>query len=181
MAQSNIETLDIYEESKKIGLVSYLTLIQHYAPQAVIYADKNIQDATAVDEVNKSYIFLTIGFNSLINQLSADMNQKNSPSRYKKLNTYLKDRNGNKKIENYYTLLELIEFHFMKLYYMNDGSSTQKIVGPDEALAFVGGVPYTIYKDFKAVNTAKVAALTTLLKELRLKSLSEILPKKGKE
>lgn len=177
MAQSTIDTLDLYSESKKFGLVSYLTFIQHYSPQAVIYANKNITNEDALNKVNQSYIYLTVGFNSLINQLSADMNHKNSPSRYKRLNIYLKDKKKNKRIANYYTLLEIIEYYFMALYQMNDGSSMQKIVGPDEALTFVGGIPYSIYKDFKAVNTAKVAAITGILKELRLKSLNDILPK----
>jgi len=176
-SQTNGAIFNLHDDLKEVGLISYLTLIQHYAPQAVIYANTKIENEYARNEANKNYMHLTIAYNSLINQISGDMNLKNSAFRYKKLDDYLLTNKKHDKIKKYYKLMKMINSYFRLLYDLNDGSSKLAIIGPDQALTFIGGVPYTIYKDFKATNTAKVVAISTLLKELRLKPLNEILPK----
>lgn len=171
------ELIDI---SKSTGLVSYLTHVQHYAPYALNYAHKKLTDEKAKNEIYKNYTYLSITFNSLINQLIIDMNLRNSLSYYKKLDVYVRENEKNEKIKNYYKLMDALEKYFMKLYYINDNSSKASIIGPDQAITFIGGVPYTLYKDVKANNSVKVTAISTLLKELRLLSLNEALPKNKK-
>lgn len=127
-------------------------------------------------EIQNKYANLRWKTNLLINQFSSDIVNLNRISFYRDMDNYLK--NGgvlSKNLKKFKPLLEEIENEYNKLLsskYRTGGP--QSVAGIQELFTLAGISPYTIYKDIKASKEKKITTLVGFIKEMRLKTLSEL-------
>ena len=186
---------DGLEESKKLGLISYLNTIKELSENKVLWSEakfteRNMEKDTVsvLDLATKSFIkekyaLLKWKTDLFINQFSADMIDRNSISLYRKMNKYLSNSTQNKsdRIKKYYILIKEMDQIYSELFFQNYLSSKQSIASVTEILTLAGFNPYSLYKDVKATKEKKIEILIGYLKEMRLKPLSELKKPKEKE
>jgi len=171
-------------DSKKLGLVSYITYIKHIAEakMSVLASDPKYQNASyseKVKKMNSNYNLLRLAVDKLINQLSADLFATNKLGLYKNLNSYLKTGKGLKSKFGYYEpLIEEIDglnqALMIKTYASTlGGTSLEEITG-------IITLGHDIITDARDFREKKIQSLTTLLKDLHLLSLAELVKPKEK-
>lgn len=173
------------DEAKKLGLVSYITTVQELAEhQLISLASKPayLTEKDKASELNSRYNVLRLSVDKLINQISADMIEKNKLKTYKCLNKFIKGDLGNlpKKLNRYKALFEEIDANYEALTMvrfgsMNASASLEEITG-------AVGLVHTIITDMRDFREKKVANIIKLLETLKMQSIKNVLePKKEKK
>ncbi|WP_127139383.1 hypothetical protein [Flagellimonas oceanensis] len=151
-------------------------LNNQHKPWKEIWSKQKESDIKIRQEIQNKYANLRWKTNLLINQFSSDIVNLNRISIYRDMDNYLK--NGGvlpKKLKKFKPLLEEIENKYNKLLsskYRTGGP--QSVAGLQELFTLAGISPYTIYKDIKASKEKKITTLVGFIKEMRLKTLSEL-------
>ena len=197
------------DDSKEIGLIAYLTAIQQCAENKVIWSelvfaqkDSGIPDTARFivkTQIDRLYGRLKLKVDIFVNQLSADLVNRNSVRMYRKMDKDIRGKSiGNyTKIEKYKSLLSDIEQEYEQLIQLDyrvsngqeimtdisdDPSNLDKVLAPIASVFGLAGLnPYTIYKDVQATKQKKIAILVGYLKESRLSPLTELNKPKKEE
>jgi hypothetical protein len=163
-------------EKENLGLISYLTdiRIRCELKMLTVIAEKKSGASNDISATQSAYNSVMIPVNRLINQLSADMIEKNNLVEYRRINKYVyKDKSQIKGRGSRYsaTLIEIdrgvkalfpsIQAEAMTAYMM------EQIVGSGK----LGGGSIESARDFREKKVAKIIAL---LKDLRMRSVSEL-------
>ncbi len=198
-------------ESKDLGLISYLNTIKELSENKVLWSEakynqrkierlekvknakdeaskKNLeneqkQDNSLRQELQNDYALLRWKSNLLINQMSADIIEKNRMSIYRNMNKYLASGEDiSSRLKKFEELLKKIdEIYFEVISFSYKTGGLKSVAGLQEIFTLAGINPYTIYKDIKASKEKKIAILVGYLKEMRLKPLSELTSAKKPE
>ena len=185
---------DGLDESKKLGLISYLNTIKELSENKILWSEtkfaqrnENPEKARKVDITTKrvikeKYILLKWKTDLFINQFSADLIEKNSIRLYRKMNKYLESpiKNKTNKLEKYYALLKEIDDNYKDLFYEDYSTGMNFVTSATEILTLAGFNPYTLYKDIKATKEKKISTLIGYLKEMRLTSIPDLSKPKEK-
>jgi hypothetical protein len=169
-----VSTYGQFLEKENLGLISYLTDIKIRCEFKMISALADKKSNIDISSVQASYNSVLIPVNRLINQLSADMIEKNSLREYRKINKFINkskpELSGKserymgvfKEIDqNVKILLPVIQTEAITAYMMEQIVGTGKLG--------VSGIESA--RDFRE---KKVGKIVTLLKDLKLKSVSEL-------
>jgi len=161
-------------EKENLGLISYLTDIKIRCEYKMTSALADRKSNIDISSVQAAYNSVLIPVNRLINQLSADMIEKNNLGNYRKINNYVNKSKPKlsgksaryegifKEIDrNVKVLLPVIQTEAITAYMM------EQIVGTGK----LGVAGIESARDFRE---KKVGKIVTLLKDLKLKSVSEL-------
>jgi hypothetical protein len=169
---------DPLQVSKNLGLVGYLTHVKNMAEYKIATLAANPLYKTSLNKAasfNASYNMVKLSTDKLINQLSADLYAKNNLKFYKKINKYLKGTSKDlpENLKVYKTLIDEIDGQLIALE-IKTYASTQGGPGVEEivAIATLGNDIVAGARDFRE---KKIQSITGLLKEIRLKLLSDII------
>ena len=172
-------------DGNKLGLVAHLTYVKTIseAKMTTLIKDENyIKNPEKAFKFNSDYTILKLLTDQLINQLSADLIDKNKLKLYRSLNKYLKYQKPlPEKFSQYSILLEQIdgqlEALLMRKY--NDGG----IQSAELITAIVGIVTEireitTSARDFRE---KKIQSISGIIKELKLSPIYELIKPKEKD
>jgi len=174
---------DYLAESKKLGLVSYLTTVKSISEYKLISIASNDQYKIQKDkasEFRSQYNMIRLSVERLINQLSADMTQKNRLKLYKVLDKYIKGeiKDVPSKYVAYKTLLTevntLTETFMLKTYSSMAGASLEEITG---ALELV----HTAITDARDFREKKIQSIIQIVEKTRLESVKDLTEITSKE
>ena len=178
---SGKKTIDTH---KDLGLVAHLTgvkIIAEFKMISLIQKSAEVKDKP--DTLNPSrleYNFLRLSVEMLINQLSADMINKNKVRKYNKISRYVAGDADvlSGKLNAYKRLLDEIDERF---WIFITGSETKFLadVGMGDILDAVE-LGHTIITDARDFREKKVSNLITQLKDLKLQSLKDLTEPKDK-
>jgi hypothetical protein len=181
---STIIGQDVIAESKKLGLVSYLTCVKSVAEFKMINlaADSNyLKEIAKAEQFRGNYNLIRLDVDKLINQLASDMISANRIKTYKKLNKYLKGSITElpKRLKPYHDLLEEIDglvLTFTLRTYSSalGGPSIEDILGAVE-------LTHGIIADIRDSRQKKVASIASEIKTLRLETIKNLTEDKKKE
>jgi len=182
--EDNREVINLINENRSLGLISYLTAIKTISESKIISeVEKELPDAEKIEQ-SKQYNLLKLRIDAFINQLVGDMITKNSVRKYKKINSYIEkqDKKLLDQYKNYRSFLLLIDKQ------ITDFISTP-VAAPEFAIAaitvteFLGlaRFGFDIVKDIREAKTKKVEAISEELTQLKLRSISELKEKAKKE
>jgi hypothetical protein len=172
-----------YLEKENLGLISYLTDIKIRCEYKMTSALADRKSNTDISSVQTAYYSVLIPVNRLINQLSADMIDKNNLCEYRKINKYINKSKAaltgkssrymlvfREIDQNVKVLLPAIQTEAITAYMMEQIVGTGKLG--------VSGIESA--RDFRE---KKVGKIVTLLKDLKLRSVAELNEgiKSGKE
>jgi hypothetical protein len=167
---------------EKLGLVSYLTTVKYmteYKMASYISAKDYDSRKTESKNIQAQYNVIMIKVNMLINQLSSDIIANNSLCKYRRLNKFVNKRKVNlpKRLTGYAEVLKDIDAlaeNFLKV----EPGTTRAL--PELAYSDLTGVG-TLAKDIitgaRDFREKKVSNIAAILKELKLKSISELAEK----
>lgn len=173
----------IINESKDLGLISYLTTVKSIAEFKMISLASDPQYKKLPDKAksfNSEYNLIKLATDKLIHQLSADMISKNSLRPYKKINNYLIEYDPQKpdaskiadRYGQYQPLLDEIDGR-LETFMMRTYSSA--LAGASLAdFTGVAELTHTIISGARDFREKKVQSMTTLLKELKLEKLKDL-------
>lgn len=171
-------------KSKELGVVSYLTTIKALAEHKMISLASDPEYSKQVEKAaafRSNYNMLKLSTDKLINQLSADMIDKNSLKKYRKINKYLKGelKELPKDLLAYKILLEEIDGQ-MESFLLRTYSSM--LAGP-ELGDIVGGIElvHTAITDARDFREKKVQSIIGVLGNLKLEKVKDLTEKKEKE
>lgn len=173
------------ENTKKHGLVSYLTAVKSLAEFKMVALSSDSkytknENSSKVKDFNSKYILLKMEVDLLVNQLSADLYDSNRLKSYRTINTFVKT---NKSLSIYYSNYEILikeidalSDTFLMMHYGNmmAGASIEDITG----VATLAIETITSARDFRE---KKIQSTTSLLKELKLKNLGDLITIKEKK
>lgn len=162
---------------KKLGLISYLTLIKGNSENRLL---KNCKG----DDIKSKYLDLKVKTDMLINQFCADMIDRKGMSLYRSMNLNLNNEDKTEdRTDQYMELINKIDTVYSKLLEAKciaPSDETMSLSGtPTEVLKLLGIEPYGLFKDIKANKKEKLEKLVGYIKGLTLKPLIE--QKKAKE
>lgn len=170
--------------SKKLGLVSYLTYVKAIGEYKMIslVSDNQYKDEKFKERIisfHSAYNMLRLSVEKLINQLSADLLVSNRLKLYKQMNSYIK---AGTRLPSGYTGYEdlikeidgALEILQIKTYKSTQGGfSLVDITGVVELV-------HGIITDARDAREKKVASLTGILKDLKLVKLGDLVkPEEG--
>lgn len=179
----NCFSQDYLAESKELGLVSYLTTVKSISEYKLISLASNDQYKIQKDkafEFRAQYNLIRLSVDRLINQLSADMTQKNRLKHYKVLDKFIKGeiKDVPTKYEAYKTLLAeldtLSETFLLKTYSSIAGASLEEITGALE-------LAHTLITDTRDFREKKIQSIIQIVKMTRLESVKNLTEKTSKE
>lgn len=176
-AQENID-------SKSMGLVAYLTYIKSLSEYKILSLaeDKNYKlMPDKAKKFNSEYNLIKLSVDQLVNQLSSDLFKSNNLRIYRRLDKYIKYNKAlPKKYNNYQLLLDQIDGQLTSFLIRKYQGGTESGPGIEEITGIVSEAReiITSTRDFRE---KKIQSLFTLIKELRLKSLSELISPKKKD
>jgi hypothetical protein len=144
--------------------------------------DNYINSQDSSKKIQAEYNSIMISVNKLINQLSVDMITKNNLCEYRKINKFVNKRKSNlpKKFSSYVEALkEIDKLAIIFLTRTTDTTGTKTTSKAMPALAFsdITGIgtlaeaSITSARDFRAT---KINDIITILKDLKLKSISDL-------
>ncbi len=171
-------------ESKKLGLASYLTTLKamsEYKMISLLTDDGYKKYPEKAKEFQSEYNQLKLSIDEFINQLSVDLITHNKLNVYKKLDCYIKKGNTHfpKRFMSYKDFIDDInkkEIDFL----LNTYSSTKAIPLIDEILGIVE-LTHGIITDARDFREKKVTNLISQIKDLKLKSLKDLIEPTEKE
>ncbi|UII80136.1 hypothetical protein [Flagellimonas sp. CMM7] len=199
------------DESKQLGLIAYLNTIKEISENKILWSEakynqrknkrleeiKKAKDSNSIknleyqqqsdDSLRQSlqndYALLRWKSNLLINQLSADIIDKNRISIYRNMNKYLASgQDISSRLKKFKELIKTIDdIYFEVISFSYKIGGLQSVAGVQEIFTLAGINPYTIYKDIKASKEKKLATLVGYIKEMKLQSLSELTSDKEDE
>ncbi len=167
------------ETNTKLSLIAYLTHVKGEAEAKMI----ELSPSLMVDSISKetlstitSYYNLKVSVDKFINQLSADLYQRNGLGHYKKLNSYVKDSNFhlNDNLKYYKELIEDIDCKFNIIKQIESFIPMKEKVTIEEITAFLT-LGHDIVVGMRDHREKKVQSMTELLKEMKLQSLGSLL------
>ena len=173
------ESDNLFEMSREMGLVAYLTYIKT-AAESKIYAE-NSKSSTfdPSGRMKKNYNLLKVTIDLVINQATADMTQKNSIKLYKRLNKYVKEEKDkrclNKKLGIYKSMMDDVEMRYKAL--MRDTLIRKGVGISDISLLGIAEFAYGIVTDARDARQTKVASLVKQLEALKPVPLNVFLKK----
>lgn len=179
-------------KDERLGLVSYLTTVKYmseYKMASKITEEKYINSPDSLKTIQGKYNAIMMKVNKLIDQLSVDMIAKNNLRNYRKINKFVNKTKSNlpKKFSSYVEALEeidklIINFSLVKPE-TKETETTAKAI-PSLAYSDITGIgtlaetSITSARDFRA---SKITDIITILKELKLKSISDLSKKDKSE
>ena len=172
-------------DGKKLGLVAHLTYVKTIseAKMTILIKDeKYIREPKKAFKFNSDYTLLKLLTDQLINQLSADLIDKNKLKLYRSLNKYLKNQKPvPEKFSQYQVLLEQIDGQLEALLmrdYKDGGIQSAELI-----TAIVG-----IITEIREITTSardfrekKIQSISGIIKELKLSPIAELIKPKEKE
>lgn len=172
-------------DGKKLGLVAHLTYVKTIseAKMTILIKDeKYIREPKKAFKFNSDYTLLKLLTDQLINQLSADLIDKNKLKLYRSLNKYLKNQKPiSEKFSQYQVLLEQIDGQLEALLirdYKDGGIQSAELI-----TAIVGVITEireitTSARDFRE---KKIQSISGIIKELKLSPIAELIKPKEKD
>lgn len=172
-------------DGKKLGLVAHLTYVKTIseAKMTILIKDeKYIREPKKAFKFNSDYTLLKLLTDQLINQLSADLIDKNKLKLYRSLNKYLKNQKSvPEKFSQYQVLLEQIDGQLEALLmrdYKDGGKQSAELI-----TAIVG-----IITEIREITTSardfrekKIQSISGIIKELKLSPIAELIKPKEKD
>lgn len=180
----NVANCQEFIESKSLGLVGYLTYVKQvseYKMNSLVKDPNYTSMPEKAKQFNSDYNMLKLSVDLLINQISADMLNCNSLRLYRKLDKFLKHGEElPEKYKEYGILLGQIDSKFTTFMMRKYGGGTLSGPGLDVITGIVseGREIVTSARDFRE---KKIQSINSILKELRLTNLSEIIKPKEKD
>lgn len=180
----NVANCQEFIESKSLGLVGYLTYVKQVSEYKMNALAKDPNYTTMPDKAKQfssEYAMLKLSVDLLINQMNADMINCNRLRLYRKLDKFLKSEEElPEKFKVYGELLIQIESQFTSFIIKKYGGGALSGPGLDEITGIVseGREIVTSARDFRE---KKIQSINSILKELRLTNLSEIIKPKEKD
>ncbi|UTN06146.1 hypothetical protein L0669_09560 [Flavobacterium bizetiae] len=172
-------------DGKKLGLVAHLTYVKTIseAKMTILIKDERyIKEPDKAFKFNSDYTLLKLLTDQLINQLSADLIDKNKLKLYRSLNKYLKNQKPvPEKFSQYQVLLEQIDGQLQALLirsYKDGGTLSAELI-----TAIVG-----IITEIREITTSardfrekKIQSISGIIKELKLSPIAELIKPKEKD
>lgn len=180
---TSISAQDLLQDSKKMGLVSYLTAVKSISEYKLISLADNEQykiQTEKASDFRANYNCIKLYVDMLVSQLSADMTLKNKLRLYKLLDKYVKGevKEMPEKYSAYEDLLigldGLVETFLMKTYSSMQGASIDEFIG---ALELV----HTIVTDVRDFREKKIQCLIKITETTRLNSVKDLTETKSKD
>lgn len=175
---------DYIDESKQLGVVSYLTAVKSLSEYKMISLaadEKYSMRSEEAAEFRYHYNIIRLSVDRLINQLSVDMIDKNNVKKYRILNKYLRGETNElpKGLFPYKKLLEEIDVlseTFMLKTYSN------MLAGPGLS-DILGGIElvHTSITDARDSREKKVHSIVEILNKLKLESVKGLTEKRKSE
>lgn len=169
-------------DAKELGLVGYLTYVKEVSEYKMTFLVEDPNYTAMPDKAklfNSDYNLLKLSTDQLINQLSADLFNCNRLKLYRRLDKYLQDQKAlPKKYKHYELLLNQIDSQLTALLVRKYTGGALAGPGLDIITGMVTEVREitTSARDFRE---KKIQSIHSLMKELKMTTLSEI--KKSKE
>ena len=170
------------EDSKKLGLVSHLTNVKFgaelkMAALAKEYA-KNV-DSPEAKNVRKQYNNLKLSMDKLINQMSADMIDRNRMRIYRKINRTITGEKNllTGRLEPYSDLLKIIDDYYNTFMSSSLKGNPIAAIGIDDALGAIELV-HGIITDARDAREKKVQAIISVLEKLKLEKIKDLTEEK---
>lgn len=180
----NVANCQELVKSKDLGLVGYLTYVKQVAEYKMNALAKDPNYTAMPDKAkqfNSEYTMLKLSVDLLINQMNADMLNCNRLRLYRKLDKFLKSEESLPvKYKVYGELLKQIDGQFTSFIIKKYGGGALAGPGLDEITGVATEVReiITSARDFRE---KKIQSINSLLKELKLTPLSEIIKPKEKD
>jgi hypothetical protein len=179
-------------KDERLGLVSYLTTVKYmseYKMTKHLSEENYINSQDSSKKIQSEYNAIMINVNRLINQLSVDLITKNKLCEYRKINKFVNKRKSNlpKKFSSYVEALK--EIDKLAVYFLTGTTVTTETnittrAMPALPLSDISGIgtlaetSITSARDFRAT---KINDIITILKDLKLKSISDLSKKDESE
>ncbi len=165
-----------YLEKENLGLVSYLTDIKIRCEYKMLSAitERKAGSNSDISSTQTAYNSVMIPVNRLINQLSADMIARNNIGDYRRINKYVykgKSNPGGKSARYAGTLAEIDRGVKSLFPSMQAEAITAYMM---EQLVGSGKLGVGTIESARDFREKKVGKIVTLLKELRLRSVTEL-------
>ncbi len=169
---------------EKLGLVSYLTAIKYmteYKMASYISVKDYDSHKTESMKIQAQYNAIMVMVNKLINQLSSDIIANNRLCEYRRLNKFVNKRKVNlpKSLTSYAEVLKDIDSladNFLKVEQRTAGILPELAYSDLTGIGTLAKDIITSARDFREKKVSNIAAI---LKELKLKSISELAEKPG--
>ncbi|WP_445718232.1 hypothetical protein [Flavobacterium sp.] len=165
-----------FSNTQKMGLIAYLTQVKYEAEfkmSSLINNSEYEKQKVKASEMNANYNMLKLSIDKLINQMSADLYNRNFLRLYRKTDKFIKTgKSLPKKFAQYETALKEIETLRQVLFLKSYSSA---MAGPTYAELFSGGTllmnSINSYRDFRR---KKIEAITGILVTLKLEDISKL-------
>uniref|UniRef100_UPI00404B6C57 hypothetical protein n=1 Tax=Flavobacterium sp. TaxID=239 RepID=UPI00404B6C57 len=170
---------DILITSRKLGLVAYLTEVKYISEFQMSKLIENPQykvETEKVKEFNQTYNALKIYVDMFINQMAADLNNKNRLRLYRRADKYIKSGKAfPQKYKQYEDCLKNIEALStslgFKTYSSKAGASFADWID-------LGSLALDVVKMNQETRQKKVEKITAIISQLRLKDTKDLKVKK---
>lgn len=187
IANSYSQEITLANDSKKLGLVSYLTYVKSFSESKMYnlvndkrYLDENF--AHKKDLFNSDYNLLKLQTDRFINQLNADLLSKNRMHLYKCLNKYIKGdcKKLPEKYQEYGNLIEKIDNQLEALLFRkySGGTMSADLISAITGIVELGHTAITDARDFRE---KKIQSIVSITKELKFVNLSDLIKKEKPE
>jgi len=171
-------------KSKELGIVAYLTTIKSLAEYKMISIASDQEYTKQIEKAGKfrsKYNMLKLSTDKLIHQLSADLIDKNSLRKYRKLNKYLKGdwQELHHSLSGYKSLIKEIDSQIESFL----GSTYSSSLAGPEFGDIVGGIElvHTAITDARNFREKKVQSMIGILGNLKLEKVKDLTEKKEKD
>lgn len=182
LALSNFSFGQSSDDSKKLGLISYLTYVKATSEHQMITLASSPQyklQPAKVKSFIANYNEIKIALDRLVNQLAADLIVDNRLSKYKAINKYIVGTDPlPEKHKAYKVLLEEIDA-LHAAFMLKTYSSAQGLLLADAISA--AELAHTIITDARDFREKKIQSLLLILEKMKLQNVKDLTEPKPKD